>query len=573
MYLFMNTLNGKTEIKIEDNVSQLNRDIYIENSSCAPNGCSSLTTGTGYGTLAQRPTTCTAGPGGTYDTSPTGSYGVGYWATDANGGRGELYACSSTNTWTPIYEPLVAPHPLDTSGAIAPSCAPTSGVVPQTVTCTNPNSGTTVMCYAVSPTNPATNGSGTACSTGTQYTTALTISSAETLNVIAGVSGISDSTISSYTYTASAAPPTVTTTTATSITTTSATSGGVVTATGGASVTSEGVCYATSSNPTTPCTSNGTATPFTSPITGLTPNTTYFYRAFATNTAGTGYGSDLSFTTLPTCATPVTIGAFTSCGTVFGTSGGTSTTQSVSYAPASGNGVEIIVTYCPIPSPLCSGYQAVTLTLSDNLNSPETCFTQAPNSPYNVGNSSVPDDIRVHAFYCPSIPSGVSTFTASTNVSVEFLTIFLVEWKAGSIASSGYFESVDQGGDSNNIPVTSTSISTSATTVNKSDIVTAAITNCGGNVPQTVGSGYTQLINPASDPGALMEAMAVSSTGVQTATSSWSSGPPSGNCQLSGTGNEDTWYGAIVPLVGASQVTTGSTQSGGVTISGGAKIQ
>lgn len=88
------------------------------------------------------------------------------------------------------------------SQASNPSCSPTSGAVPQTVTCTNPNSGTTIMCYAASPTNPATNGAGTACSTGTQYTTSLSISSPETLNVIAGTSTLSDSSIVSYTYTA-----------------------------------------------------------------------------------------------------------------------------------------------------------------------------------------------------------------------------------------------------------------------------------------------------------------------------------------------------------------------------------
>src|ERR1035438_670990 len=86
--------------------------------------------------------------------------------------------------------------------------------------------------------------------------------------------------------------PSVTTTTATSITDTTASAGGVVTANGGASVTSEGTCYGTSANPTSPCTSDGTATPFTSSISGLTQSTLYHYRAFATNSAGTGYGSD-----------------------------------------------------------------------------------------------------------------------------------------------------------------------------------------------------------------------------------------------------------------------------------------
>jgi hypothetical protein len=97
-----------------------------------------------------------------------------------------------------------------------------------------------------------------------------------------------------------ASAPTVATTAATGITGAAASAGGTVSSNGGAPVTSEGTCYSTSPNPTTPCTSDGTATPFTSSLTGLSPSTLYYYRAFATNSVGTSYGSDLSFTTTVT---------------------------------------------------------------------------------------------------------------------------------------------------------------------------------------------------------------------------------------------------------------------------------
>jgi len=74
-----------------------------------------------------------------------------------------------------------------------------------------------------------------------------------------------------------------------------------VTADGGATVTARGVCWATTANPnlTNSYTSDGTGTGvFTSSITGLTANTPYHVRAYATNIAGTAYGSDLQFTTL-----------------------------------------------------------------------------------------------------------------------------------------------------------------------------------------------------------------------------------------------------------------------------------
>ncbi|MFM8837496.1 MAG: FISUMP domain-containing protein, partial [Bacteroidota bacterium] len=94
--------------------------------------------------------------------------------------------------------------------------------------------------------------------------------------------------------------PTVTTTSATSITSTGVTTGGNVTADGGASVTARGVAYGTAQSPTTAnsTTNNGTGTGvFTSTLSGLTASTLYYVRAYATNSVGTAYGSQVSFTT------------------------------------------------------------------------------------------------------------------------------------------------------------------------------------------------------------------------------------------------------------------------------------
>ena len=94
--------------------------------------------------------------------------------------------------------------------------------------------------------------------------------------------------------------PTLTTTTASNVLTTTATSGGVISADGGASVTARGVCWSTSASPTTsdPKTTNGTGIgTFTSNITGLTTGTTYHVRSYATNSVGTAYGTDKTFTT------------------------------------------------------------------------------------------------------------------------------------------------------------------------------------------------------------------------------------------------------------------------------------
>jgi Chitobiase/beta-hexosaminidase C-terminal domain len=89
------------------------------------------------------------------------------------------------------------------SQATAPSCTPGSGSGTSVlVTCTNSNSGTTIMCYTEDGTNPVTNLAGTNCSNGTPLTgssnTINITSTVTTLNVVAGTSTDSDSSISSY---------------------------------------------------------------------------------------------------------------------------------------------------------------------------------------------------------------------------------------------------------------------------------------------------------------------------------------------------------------------------------------
>jgi uncharacterized protein (TIGR02145 family) len=92
----------------------------------------------------------------------------------------------------------------------------------------------------------------------------------------------------------------ITTTAVTDIKLTTATSGGKVTADGGDTVTARGVCWNTTGSPTISdsITNNGTGTgSFTSSLTGLIAGTLYYVRAFATNSEGTVYGSQVIFTT------------------------------------------------------------------------------------------------------------------------------------------------------------------------------------------------------------------------------------------------------------------------------------
>ena len=112
--------------------------------------------------------------------------------------------------------------------------------------------------------------------------------------------------------------PSVANGTATSITTVSATVSGTISATGCTAITAYGIEYSTTNN-----FGNGTGTPvsasnlsggsFSSNLTGLTPNTAYYFHAYATNGGGTGYGSQGTFTTLPLSITTGTISGSPFC--------------------------------------------------------------------------------------------------------------------------------------------------------------------------------------------------------------------------------------------------------------------
>jgi uncharacterized protein (TIGR02145 family) len=95
--------------------------------------------------------------------------------------------------------------------------------------------------------------------------------------------------------------PTLSTITPSSITHNAASSGGTITSDGGSSITAKGVCWSTTANPTIALstkTTDGTGTgSFTSDISGLTDGTVFYVRAYATNQAGTAYGSEVQLLT------------------------------------------------------------------------------------------------------------------------------------------------------------------------------------------------------------------------------------------------------------------------------------
>jgi len=185
------------------------------------------------------------------------------------------------------------------------------------------------VCWSTSL-NPTTSNSKLSNGTGSgTYTVSITgLNASTTYHVRAyAINSVGASYGDDVSFTTPAPPlATVTTSDYSAVTYNSATTGGNVTSDGGLTVTARGVCYSTTSNPTlsNSFTMNGSGTgSFTTNLTDLSANTTYYIRAYATNAAGTTYGDERSFPTLLLPGAPVlTTTDASPVGTTTATSGG-----------------------------------------------------------------------------------------------------------------------------------------------------------------------------------------------------------------------------------------------------------
>ena len=248
--------------------------------------------------------TIDAGTTGTFTSSLTGltpntTYYVSAYATNA---QGTTYATQTSFTTLAIAAPTVAS--TTAASAISYTTATSGGDITS-------DGGSAIsargVCWSTTQ-NPTTANSKTidAGTTGT-FTSSLTGLTPNTTYYVrsyaTNAQGTNYATQTSFTTLAVAAPTLASTTSATNISTTTATSGGNVTSDGGTTITARGVCWSTSQNPTTSNSKTidaGTTGTFTSSLTGLTLNTLYYVRSYATNSSGTSYGTQISFTTLNT---------------------------------------------------------------------------------------------------------------------------------------------------------------------------------------------------------------------------------------------------------------------------------
>ena len=236
------------------------------------------------------------------------------------------------------------------------------------------------ICWATTP-NPVVTGSKTTDGTltGSFPSTITGLSAGTTYHVRAYATNSAGTAYGNdVSFTTSTTTTTLTTTAVTSITSTSAVSGGTITSNGGATITVSGICWGTTSNPvaTDSHTTDGTTSgSFSSSLTGLSAGTTYHVRAYATNSAGTAYGNDLSFTTTVTVAT-LTTTAVTSITTTSAVSGGTISSNGGATITVSG------ICWSTSASPLATGSHTTDGTTSGSFASNLTGLL--PGTTYHV---------------------------------------------------------------------------------------------------------------------------------------------------------------------------------------------
>jgi hypothetical protein len=231
--------------------------------------------------------------------APSTTYFARAYATNSDG---TAYGESVTFTTLAATVPIIST--TKDANLITATTAKTGGIITHNGASAITSRG---VCYSNKATIPTiadtkTN-DGTAIGT---FVSSLTGLSANTIYYIRAYAtnsiGTAYGDVKSFTTTTATIPTGLTTTAATFITQTTAISGGSSTADGGASITNRGICW--SSSTTSPTIANsktidGTGIgSFASSLTSLTPGTTYYVRAYATNSAGTAYGSATYFTTL-----------------------------------------------------------------------------------------------------------------------------------------------------------------------------------------------------------------------------------------------------------------------------------
>jgi hypothetical protein len=263
--------------------------------------------------------------------------------------------------------------------------------------------------------------------TGSFSTTTLGLSGSTTYYFRAYASTVTSTgygSIQSFSTNSSVTAPTLSTSPPTLVSTSTMTLNGSITADGNASSTIRGFAWGTNSNLSGGDTATTTETPgpfglgaFTKVLTSLTPNTLYYFRAYAVNSAGTSTGAILSTTTLQWAVPGAPTGVTATAG---------NTQASVTFIAPASNGGSPITGYTVTSNPAGgtdtnAGTTGLTHTVTGLANGISYTFTVTATNIIGTGSASSassPVTPYTLASISTSFPPLVSTSTLTLNANI-----------------------------------------------------------------------------------------------------------------------------------------------------------
>ncbi len=208
------------------------------------------------------------------------------------------------------------------------------------------------------------------------------------------------------------------------------------------------------------------------------------------------------------------------------------TSKTVPYTPSPGNAVIAAAYTCADGN--CQDVPKTLLKISDNVNDPEICFVPSPHSPFElVETSTGTQKLQEYIWMCPSIPDGVTSFTAtcSTPKACSYITLTVTEWTG--LAKVDVFD-VD-GGAASQVQENSAKLSTWSPTHKTNELIYAFLDNTTDRAMTPKSPHRTAL---QFWPGNINTAGVIEAPGTQFVMTTWD--------------GKDDWYGVIVAIKSAA---------------------
>jgi hypothetical protein len=204
----------------------------------------------------------------------------------------------------------------------------------------------------------------------------------------------------------------------------------------------------------------------------------------------------------------------------------------VRYAPSPGSAIIAAAYTCADAK--CQDAPKTLLKISDNVNDPELCFAPSPRSPFALAETSLgAQKLQEYIWMCPTVPSGVTSFTAtcSSPKACSYITLTVTEWVG--LTKSDVFD-VDGAGASS-VQETTATLHTSSATRYTNELIYTFLDNTGDRTMTPMAPHRTAL---QFWPGNINTAALIEPPGPQSVMTTWQ--------------GQDDWYGAIAAIKSAA---------------------